>query len=256
MAKAFAEAGMQVALADIDASQLEQARQDLAAQGIEALTLPLDTTNREAVKAAAARTAEHFGGLHVVCANAGVSGHMGPLQEARDEDWDWVLDVNLKGTINTIQACLPHLHQAGEGGHIVLTASISGLRVYRPSRGQGMYNTTKFAMVGLGEALCLDLEPEGIDVSIVCPGVVNTQISHSGRHRQAKYGGTKELDPEHELAKAASSGTDPYVFGQWVLKGMGRRQLFIITHDEDRELVEERHRRIMGAFDTCPELTR
>lgn len=254
MAHAFGEQGMNLALADINAEALDAARQSLEVAGYPVLTLPLDITDREACRAAVAKTVERFSALHLVCVNAGVSGDMTPLQEADDKAWDWVIDVNLKGSINTLQACLPHIRQHPGEGHIVITSSISGLRIHRPSRGQGMYNTTKFALMGLGEALALDLEPEEIGVTLLCPGVVNTNITYSGQHRQARYGGATSLNEDHELGKAALNGTDPQDFGRWVVKAVEEKRLFFPTHAEGRDQVEQRHRRIEEAFDNISRL--
>jgi NAD(P)-dependent dehydrogenase (short-subunit alcohol dehydrogenase family) len=258
MAQAFAARGARLALVDIDAGKLAEARAAFEAQGTPVRTYALDITDRGAVREAANDAAAAFGGLHVVCANAGVTGFLGPLQEAQDNDWEWIIDVNLKGTVNTIQATLPWLLKNPGHGHIVLTSSISGLRVHRPSRGQGMYNTTKFAIVGLGEALALDLEPHGIGVSILCPGVVKTDISNAGRNRQERYGGAcQTADENFVLAKASAlHGTDPRVFGEWVLRAVERDQLIVITHPQDRDQVEARHARILAGFDACAEITR
>jgi NAD(P)-dependent dehydrogenase (short-subunit alcohol dehydrogenase family) len=255
MARAFAEKGMQLALIDLDATRLEQVRQQFADSGHQVLVFPLDITNRAALKQAAATTVAHFGALQVVCANAGVTGHLGPLQQGTDADWDWIIDVNLKGVVNTVQACLPYLLNNPTQSHIVLTSSISGLRVYEPSRGQGMYNTTKFALVGLGEALHADLHEIGVGVSILCPSVVNTDLSNSGRNRPAHYGGPFTVGDDFVLAKAAKHGTDPLIFGRWVLKAMERDQLHVITHPVDRAIIEARHARILQAFDDSASLT-
>jgi NAD(P)-dependent dehydrogenase (short-subunit alcohol dehydrogenase family) len=255
MARVFAEQGMRLALADINGGQLEQVKQQLLEAGHEVLVFPLDVCNRAALQAAITSTVKHFGALHVVCANAGVAGFIGPLQTACDSDWDWIVDVNLKGAINTVQAALPHLMQNPRDAHIVLTSSISGLRVYEPSRGQGMYNTTKFALVGFGEALHADLHGKGVGVSILCPGVVNTDISNSGRNRPTQYGGPIDVHQDFVLAKAAKHGTDPVDYGRWVLKAMKCNQLYVITHTEDRAMVEARHARIMQAFDDSASLT-
>ncbi len=254
MARAFAAKGMKLGLADMDAGKLAEVKQLFAELGHDVLVFPVDVANRDELKQAAAAVAARFGALHVVCANAGVSGYIGPLQEGTDKDWDWIIDVNLKGTVNTIQAALPHLMLNPEQSHIVLTSSISGLRVYEPSRGQGMYNTTKYALVGLGEALHADLHHLGMGVSILCPGVVNTDISNSGRHRPARYGGPFEVKGDFVLAKAAKNGTDPLEFGQWVMKAMEQDQLHVITHPEDRPIIEARHKRILQAFDACESL--
>jgi NAD(P)-dependent dehydrogenase (short-subunit alcohol dehydrogenase family) len=256
MARAFAERGMHVALVDIDAAALQQAKAQLEATGCRVLTFALDITDVEQLKQAAAQTTQQLGGINIVCANAGVTGFLGPLQKGSDADWNWIIDVNIKGSVNTVQATLPWLLKNEHDAHIVITSSISGLRVHNPSRGQGMYNTTKFAMVGLAEALALDLEPHGIGVSVLCPGVVNTDISNAGRNRQEKYGGAYSTAGEDfVLAKAAKSGTDPLVFGRWVLKAIERNQLIVVTHPQDRAQVEARHARILQAFDDCAGLT-
>lgn len=254
MAKAFAEKGMNIALADISAQQLSEVQAEFEAQNVPVMTFPLDVTDRDAMKQAASEVVSHFGGVNIVCANAGVSGHMGPIEEGNDTDWDWVIDVNLKGSVNTIQAFLPHLLENKNDGHIVITSSISGLRVHRPSRGQCMYNTTKFALVGYSEALALDLEPYGIGVSVVCPGIVNTDISNSGRNRPERYGGAVTLNQDHDLAKFAASGTDPLEFGHWIVRAIELNRLFVLTHDNDRDQVEDRHKRIMAAFDNMDEI--
>jgi NAD(P)-dependent dehydrogenase (short-subunit alcohol dehydrogenase family) len=256
MARAFAERGMHLALVDIDAAALAQAKAKFDGTACKVLTFALDITDIDQLKQAAAATARQLGGINIVCANAGVTGFLGPLQKGSEADWNWIIDVNIKGTVNTVQATLPYLLQNEHDGHIVITSSISGLRVHNPSRGQGMYNTTKFAMIGLAEALALDLEPQGIGVSVLCPGVVNTDISNAGRNRQAKYGGAYATAAEDfVLAQAAKSGTDPLVFGRWVVKAIERNQLIVITHPQDRDQVAVRHARIMQAFDDCASLT-
>src|SRR5690606_24079318 len=154
MAKAFAERGAKIAIADVAETALASASEQLTALGIDALVLPLDITDRAAVQAAAEKVVAHFGGVHVVCANAGVAGHIGPVQDSSHHDWDWIIDVNLKGTINTVQTFLPYLMKNPPNeSHVVITSSMSGLRVHQPSRGQGTYNTTKYALIGYGEAL-------------------------------------------------------------------------------------------------------
>ena len=248
MAGALAEKGMNLALADIDEAKLEAAKKTLAQYGVRVESYTLDVTDKEAVCEVVKRVEETFGTINVVCANAGVSGKMGPIQEADVADWDWVIDVNLKGVAYVVQACLPYLLKNPQDAHIVITSSISGLRVYQPSRGQAMYNTTKFGLVGLGEALQVDLAPHGVGVSILCPSIVNTEISHSGLSRPEKYGGAFETNANHGLANAASSGTDPLQFGRWVVKAIEQNLLHVITHPNDQTLVEERHEKIINSF--------
>lgn len=255
MARAFAGEGMQVALADIEAESLARAEAELLSMGARAMAISLDVTDRAALRSAAASTESAFGKVHMVCANAGVGGRIGPLDEATDADWDWVLDVNLKGAVNTVQAFLPDMKRHGEGGHVVITASMSGIRVYRPGRGQGIYNTTKFALMGFGEALGMDLESHNIGVSILCPGFVDTSISASGRNRTGRYGGPFDSLKPGILPAPGSGGTDPLAYGRWVVKAVRENRLFVITHTGERHMVEERHMRLMEAFDHAQQLT-
>lgn len=256
MACAFADQGMQVVLADIEMERLAKAEQEIRSRGARAIAVPVDVSDRDALRSAAAHTETAFGKVHVVCANAGVGGRIGPLDEARDEDWDWVLDVNLKGTVNTVQAFLPQIKHHGEGGHVVITSSMSGIRVFSPGRGQGIYNTTKFALMGYGEALGLELAPHHIGVSILCPGFVDTYISESGRNRPARYGGPFDSLKSGVLPAGGSGGTDPLEYGRWVVRAVRENRLFVITHTQERHMVEDRHRRLMQAFDYASTLTK
>ena len=196
--------------------------------------------------AAADRAWSHFGGVQVVCNNAGVGGGGGPLDQARTEDWDWVLDVNLKGVINGLLAFLPPMRDAGKGGHIVNTASLAGL-IAPP--GMGGYVTTKFAVVGLSETLKQDLEPHGIGVSVLCPGFVSTNIHQSARNRQPRFGESSP-DPERlsMVRELVEGGIDPAIIGQRVLQAVRNNEFYIFTHPEAREAVEERMNRILAAF--------
>lgn len=256
MASAFAEQGMNLALADIDSEALTRAETKLVSRDVKVILFPLDVTDREALRQAAAATEAAFGKVHMVCANAGVGGRIGPLDEASDTDWDWVMEVNLKGAVNTVQAFLPCIKRHGEGGHIVITASMSGIRIFKPSRGQGIYNTTKFGLMGYGEALSLDLEPHNIGVSLLCPGFVDTFISDSGRNRQTRYGGPFDSLKKGILPAPGSGGTDPLEYGRWIVRAVREDRLFVITHTGERHMVEERHRRLMEAFDYAKQLTK
>ena len=256
MACAFAEQGMRLGLADIDSKALADAEQKLRSTGVEVISFPLDVADRETLRQVAAAVEAAFGNVHMVCANAGVGGRIGPLDEATDEDWDWVTEVNLKGTVNTVQSFLPCLKRHAEGGHIVITSSMSGIRIFKPNRGQGIYNTTKFGLMGYGEALSLDLEPLNIGVSILCPGFVDTHISDSGRNRQSRYGGPFDSVKKGILPAPGSGGTDPLEYGRWVARAVRENRLYVITHTSERHMVEERHSRLMEAFDYAEQLTK
>ena len=117
----------------------------------------------------------------MLCNNAGVAPGAA-WRRATHRDWQWVLGVNLWGVIHGVEAFVPRMIAAQEPGHIVNTASMAGLIA---SQGLGVYNTSKYAVVGLSETLAKDLQPYGIGVSVLCPMGVETRIRESERSRPA-----------------------------------------------------------------------
>jgi len=109
--------------------------------------------------------------------------------------------------------------------------------------------TTKFALVGMSEALAPDLEPHGIGVTVLCPGYVNTSIFKAGRNRPQEYGGPFVRDENSELAAGAKNGMDPNIVGDLIVEAILENKLYVMTHDEERHMVEDRHANIMAAFD-------
>jgi NAD(P)-dependent dehydrogenase (short-subunit alcohol dehydrogenase family) len=124
-----------------------------------------------------------FGKVHILCNNTGV-GVAGPLKLATYDDWDWVLGVTLGSAINGIRTLLPHILAHGEGGHIINTSSVDGIL---PHPGMEIYNTAKFAVVGLSESLREELATEDVGVSVLCPGPINTRIHEAEKNRPARF---------------------------------------------------------------------
>jgi NAD(P)-dependent dehydrogenase (short-subunit alcohol dehydrogenase family) len=249
IAHALARRGMKIALADIDKQALVRARADLEHRRAEVIALELDVSDRAAVQRAADETIKAFGKLHVLCNNAGV-GRSVPLDQATGADWDWVMGVNLHGAINGLLAFMPYLKAHGEGGHIVNTASVSGLR-YVPGRGQGIYSTTKFAIVALSEALASDLAPLDIGVSVLCAGFVNTQMPDSGRNRPARFGGpiVNQRGADDPMVVGGLHGKDPDLVGEYVAKAIEENQLHVLTDARERRLIEARMQKIFDVLD-------
>ena len=117
MAKRFAAAGMQVVLADVDEPWLRQAQHELAADGASAAAVPCDVANAADVEALADAAASRFRHVHLVCNNAGVSGGSGPIWSTTENDWNWVLGVNVMGAVHGLQAFVPRMIDSGEPGH-------------------------------------------------------------------------------------------------------------------------------------------
>jgi NAD(P)-dependent dehydrogenase (short-subunit alcohol dehydrogenase family) len=247
IAEAFAERGVKLFLADIDRPALDRAKAGLAANGATVEAVALDVSDRAAVKDAAAQAAEFLGPIHILCNNAGV-GYAGvPLDRVPDGDWDWVVGVNLMGVINGLQAFLPLIEGHGEGGHIVNTASIGGHHVM-PGWGHGVYSTTKYAVVGLSEALLDDLKDKEIGVSVLCPAAVDTAIYESGRNRPARFGGPFERPFDHDLPALLRQGMAPIEVGRWVVRAIEDGAFYIFTHPATREFIDRRYKRIDEAY--------
>jgi NAD(P)-dependent dehydrogenase (short-subunit alcohol dehydrogenase family) len=254
MARSFAAAGMKVVIADIQTDALEKAAAGLKGSNADVLAIELDVTDRDAMARAADEAEAAFGNVHVLCNNAGVAA-FGPLIDATYEDWDWVIGVNLHGVINGIQTFLPRIKGHGEGGHVVNTASIAG-HVALP--GLGIYNATKYAVVGISETLVQELEPDGIGVSVLCPGFVDTNIYDSQRNRpkalqnpdsdpgQEFLGGSEQVE---QVEQVRQSAMDPALVGEKVLEAVRNNEFYILTHPDFRPLVEGRMQNILEGFE-------
>ena len=250
MAQAFLRQGMKVMIADIDPAAVDNALEHLGAGGAEVAGTSCDVSDRSSVEAAARKTIEVFGKVHVVCNNASI-GVVGPIGTIAIRDWDWILDVNLKGVIHGTEVFLPLIQGHGEGGHFVNTGSMSSL-VVRP--GREPYAATKFAILALSEGWAIQLEPHNIGVSVLCPGYVHSRIGESGRARQARYGGPSSapLNEQGDRAPRESVMADKMPagpVGERVVEAIKANELYVITHPEMKPVVAARFDRILRAFD-------
>jgi NAD(P)-dependent dehydrogenase (short-subunit alcohol dehydrogenase family) len=248
MAEAFGHEGMNVMLADIEKGALDRAVQALRDKQIRCEGVVADVSRRDSLRSAALETVEKFGKVHVVVNNAGVAP-AGPMERMTEDDWRWVLDVNLKGVANGVEIFAPLIESHGEGGHIVNTASLAGLFTMP---GMEAYSATKFAVVGMSEGWRSELRARNIGVSVLCPALVNTNILDSYRNRPAAYGGAQALDDERraETRRVMDEGGMPAaVVAQAVVEAVKDNQLYIIPHPEYRAIVEPRLEGIERAFD-------
>ncbi|MBT4162028.1 MAG: SDR family NAD(P)-dependent oxidoreductase [Gammaproteobacteria bacterium] len=257
MARSFTGAGMKVAIADIDDDALKAAADEFAESNADVITIKLDVTDRDALEDAARQTEEAFDKVHLVCNNAGVAISAN-VRDHSYADWDWVMGVNLDGVINGVQVFTPRLLSHGEGGHIVNTASMAG---HVATQGMSIYNTTKYAVVGLSESILQDLAHFDIGVSVLCPGFVATGIYTSERNRPTTFGGSEisafdpvkdEYRPDEEkqlLQRSLDAMLDPAMIGDMVLHAVQNDEFYIFSHPEFKEGVQERARTISNAFD-------
>jgi NAD(P)-dependent dehydrogenase (short-subunit alcohol dehydrogenase family) len=181
LAEALAARGLDLVLADVEAAALADAVAAIEATGRSVIGVPTDVRFAVQVDALAAVTLERFGHVDLICNNAGVVSRPTPMWDVQENDWEWVLAVNLKGVINGIRAFVPHL-VAQNSGHVVNTASMAGVSV---GPGVGPYMASKHAVVSLSEGLAIELEDAAPDVgvTVVCPGLVATNINAAERNR-------------------------------------------------------------------------
>ena len=241
---AFAGEGAHVVVADIDEAGMAETAAGVKKAGTTALTVKTDVTKLASVHALAERTWSEMGGAHVVCNNAGVAVH-GSLESATHRDWEWVLAVNLWGVIHGVEAFVPRLIAQKQPGHVVNTASMAGLIA---SQGLGVYNTSKYAVVGLSETLHKDLRPHGIGVSILCPMGVSTNIRSSERNRPADLQNPKGPE-DNGWFQLIGRYLEPEDVAGRVLRAVKANRLYVITHEEAREPLRRRFERMDKAFE-------
>jgi len=245
MARAFAAAGVKVMIGDIEAGPAQRAVDELKAKGLEAACVQVDVTKMESMQDAAKKTIDTFGKVHILCNNAGVAvgGHS---ETCSLRNWKWVMDVNLWGVVYGLQAFVPLILSHGEGGHVVSTSSMAGMVGLR---GAGPYNATKFAVVGIMETFAAEHRKDNLGASVLCPGVVATNIGNSGRNRPSEYGGSVAPNPRDKTGEMLAQGLHPDLVGKQVLEAIQEDQFYIFTDPGLRHLVETRSQRILQGYD-------
>jgi NAD(P)-dependent dehydrogenase (short-subunit alcohol dehydrogenase family) len=243
IAGALVAEGMEVVIADVEEAALAASAGELGAVGIRT-----DVADAASVQALADEALERFGAVHVVCNNAGI-GPFGRIADLTLADWRWIVDVNLWGVIHGVTTFLPLLERNEEGGHIVNTASMAGLA---PVPRIGSYCVTKYGVVALSETLALELEQaqSKVGVSVLCPGPVRTNIKTSSRNRPAGLeGALRDEDLEQNPARQGDRWLEPEDVGPIVVDAIKRGELYAITHPEFFVRVEQRHERLVAAFE-------
>jgi NAD(P)-dependent dehydrogenase (short-subunit alcohol dehydrogenase family) len=252
MARTFGGAGMKVALADIEPGALGETQQQLAADGIEARAFRCDVSQPDDVHKLAEDVRAAFGGVHVVCNNAGVFCG-GTTWGTSRNDYEWVMNVNVWGVIHGIRTFVPILLEQGEPAHVVNTASMAGLTTGPMT---AAYFMSKHAVVSLSESLFHELAArEGcpVGVSVVCPELVNTRIFHAERNRppHLKRDADEDLPEETKQVEEATSqvaslGVDPRVLAERTLAAIHEERFWVLPPEGDpwREAARLRHRSI------------
>ena len=245
MARAFAARGAKLVLADLDEAALRKSIMELQGAGATVVGVPTDVTRLEGVQALAAAARRNFGGVHIVCNNAGVAT-FGEIRQSTHRDWAFTMNVNFWGVVHGVETFVPLLVEQGQGGHIVNTASMAGLI---GMRWLGIYSASKFAVVGLTEALQRELEPLGVGVSVLCPMIVDTKINeNSARMRPAELRNADEplIPPSGAMAGGTIAADE---VARRVVRAIERRDFYILTHPEQREILRRRAARLDAMFE-------
>ncbi|UZF48524.1 SDR family NAD(P)-dependent oxidoreductase [Rhodococcus rhodochrous] len=234
LARRLAVEGMHIVLADVEPDALEEATEQVRADGAEAIGIRTDVRDLGAVQELAARTIEEFGAVHLVCNNAGVETG-GSFLEIPDGAWRWVMDVNFYGVLNGCRVFLPFLAEQPEA-HIVNTASVaaftSGTATMTP------YCVSKSAILSLSESLAIELHSSNspVGLSLLAPGPVNTRMPDA--ERNLPEGLEPARDPQRvammaELrAKAQHAGLDPSEVAGMTVNAIRDNQFYVLPHPE------------------------
>ena len=238
IARRCGDRGMNVALLDIETDRLADAAAQVGSED-HVLALTVDVADPEQVRRAAAVVEERFGDVHLLVNNAGVS-LTGRMWNMTDDDIAWQLGVNVAGVLHGVRAFVPSMMKHGQGGHVVSTASLAGLI---PMVNASLYSGTKAAVVAMMESLLFDFQERGaeIGVSVLCPGVVNTNILWSERNRPANLAETLNRPTTETVAEFyRTSAADPYDVGERVLRAVETGDFFILTGEEARTDISAR----------------
>ena len=222
LAERYARAGWRVCIGDLDVERCADALAAIRVHSPHSQALACDVTREDALQAAADWLQREWGGVDVVINNAGVA-QMGGIAETTLDDWRWAVDINLLGVVRGCKVFAPLLRTQG-GGQLVNIASMAGL-VHMPNA--AAYNATKAAVVALSETLQLELEPDGIGVSVVCPAFFRTDLAKNMRAANPQLEGMTK-----RLVERARIGADE--IAERIFAGIERGDPHILTHPEAR----------------------
>lgn len=238
-AKQLASSGVHLVLGDIEDAVLQSAVEELRTSGAKVIGVQGDVSNEADVVAMRDAALAEFGAVHIVFNNAGVGGGM--AIGTPKNVWDWVLDVNLGGVINGVNAFVPLFLEQNEG-HVVNTASESGLV---GSAGSGPYCASKFAVVGLSEALFQELAiyDKNVHVTVLCPNFVRTRINESQRNMPRDLVSSVE-NPLATMAKKiaddlVNAGIDPAEVARAVQDAIVNNKFWILTNEHSATRITE-----------------
>jgi NAD(P)-dependent dehydrogenase (short-subunit alcohol dehydrogenase family) len=254
LVKVLAAEGMKVAFTYRQAQHRDEALEYFRQHpGQRVHAIRLDVTDRAGFALAADEAERVLGGpVQLLINNAGVGVH-GLMEHATYADWDWVMGVNVGGVVNGLTTFLPRMLASGLPGHIVNVSSIGGIAALGSV---GLYATSKFAVVGLSEALRTDMVGRPIGVSVYCPGPVKSNIGDSARSRPPELAESGYAAPAKEQGAPTPEfmlhAMDAVTAAGYVLDGIRHNRLFILSHPEFRDVLSARSNLLLSSIPDEP----
>jgi NAD(P)-dependent dehydrogenase (short-subunit alcohol dehydrogenase family) len=258
MARRFADEGMQVLVADVNEAGARAVASEIAATGATAIAAKVDVGEPASLLALAELAAAALGGCDLLVANVGVQ-RIGKTDALTRDDWQWLIGVNLLGTVETVRAFLPLLRKSADA-HVLFTGSVSSvLSVPRLAA----YTASKMAVLGYAETLRVELQDEGIGVTALLPaGMMTTHLDSSAAARPAGLGRSPDLDPDdavavvNVLAATPDAMLTPEDAIRDLVPALLENRPYVVTHAPNRDAVAERFTAILAAFDRAAGLAR
>ena len=231
LVRACLSEGMSVAMSDADGTRLTETADELLAASASVVAHPCDVRELRQVEELRDAAARQFGRVDLICNNAGVAVAR-PVAECGDSEWSLHFDVNMRGAVNGIRAFLPLMIEQGSG-HISSTASLAGLK---GNLDLVIYSATKFAVVGLMEALAIEMRRDHLDIScsVLCPAAVATDLITTSSERLVDIGAepSDRSDRAAQVAAFLASGMHPDEVGRIAVDGIQAGHFWLLTHPE------------------------
>jgi NADP-dependent 3-hydroxy acid dehydrogenase YdfG len=251
LAEHAAKQGMRIVLADVNEEGLNKTLEIVKDMGTEAIARVTDVSSIDEVHNLASQTYETFQSCNLLFNNAGVLGPA-PIDEINREMYEWLININLGGCFNGINAFLPKMKESGHESHIVATCSTSGFIAYPML---SLYSASKFGIRGLMTAMRAELTHSNVGVSIVCPGEVTTNILNSTfiSPNSSKDTQADNQDPNDLLEEAAADAKNtfpisPNEAAEAIFAGIQQKEFYIFTHKGYKRQLEEISNEYLEAF--------